>query len=316
MVTNKEKYKEICEREGLNIPLFMQFWWMETVCKGKKWDVALAYDGDRLAGAMPYLFGKKLGMTYILQPQLTQYSGPVYFYPEGCEAARLDFEKKTAQKLIEQINTLKPACFIQNFSSAITNWLPFYWAGFHQTTRYTYRLEDISDPQALFENFDREKRQRKIRRYEDTTTVRFDMSAEEFARFHNRYWQSKGQRDLLSEEFITRVCSTAVARGNGVIGGLYDEEGRLLMVRFVAYDSRCAYSLMSANDSNLHRSGHSETLMWKMLQYLSDKTKSFDFEGSMDEGVEYFYRSFGATQTPYFQIYKYSNPLIKLRVKN
>ena len=294
----------------------MQYWWMETVCKDKNWDVALAYDGERLTGVMPYLYGKKLGMTYILQPQLTQYSGPCYFYPEKCctddsPATKLEFEKQTAQNLLDQIKFRKPALFLQNFSPEITNWLPFYWAGYSQTTRYTYRLEDISNPEALFELFDHEKRQRKIRRYEQTTTTRFDISAEDFALFHKKYWQSKGQKDLLNEEFISRVCRTAIERGNGVIGSLHDEEGRLLMARFVAYDSQCAYSLMSANDNALHRSGHSETLMWKMLQYLSDKSKSFDFEGSMDEGVEYFYRSFGAKQTPYFQIYKYNNLIVK-----
>ena len=46
-MTNKERYREICESGEYNIPLFLQYWWMEAVCKGKKWDVALALDGDR-----------------------------------------------------------------------------------------------------------------------------------------------------------------------------------------------------------------------------------------------------------------------------
>ena len=25
----------------------------------------------------------------------------------------------------------------------MTNWLPFYWAGFEATVRYTYRLNDL-----------------------------------------------------------------------------------------------------------------------------------------------------------------------------
>lgn len=28
--------------------------------------------------------------------------------------------------------------FNMNFHYSITNWLPFYWRGFKQTTRYTY----------------------------------------------------------------------------------------------------------------------------------------------------------------------------------
>ena len=31
--------------------------------------------------------------------------------------------------------------FLQNFNYDITDWLPFYWAGYNQTTRYTYLLK-------------------------------------------------------------------------------------------------------------------------------------------------------------------------------
>lgn len=313
---NKEKYRLLCEQRQSEVPLFLQYWWMEAVCKGKQWDVAMAYEGDRLLGIMPFLYGRKLGMTYILQPQLTQYSGPFYFYPDGLAInKRLDFEKETARILLEQVESLKPAYFLQRFSPQVTNWLPFYWAGYKQTTRYTYRIEDISDPDKVFEAFDVEKRQRKIHRYEHSTTVRFDMTPSEFALFHNQYWTAKGEKDVLRESLISEVCSAAIGRGNGVIASLYDEDDRLLAARFVAYDDRCAYSLMSAQNLQLHKSGHSETLFWALIKYLSNKTKAFDFEGSMDEGVEYVYRSFGTTQTPFFEISKCNNPLFNLLLK-
>ena len=224
-------------------------------------------------------------------------------------------EKQTVIKLLQQLESRKPTFFLQRFSPQITNWLPFYWAGYKQTTRYTYRIEDISDLQRVFDGFDVEKRQRKIRRYEQSTTVRYDMSASDFADFHNRYWMAKGEKDVLSVSFITDVCQTAINRGNGVISSLYDDENRLLAARFVVYDDKCAYSLMSAQDMNLHKSGHSETLFWALIKYLSDKTKTFDFEGSMDEGVEYVYRSFGTKQTPYFEVSKCNNPIFKLLLK-
>ena len=289
---------------------------MEAVCKGKKWDVALALDGDRPQGAMPYLYGRRCGMTYILEPQLTQYSGPVFFYPEALsQSQRLEFEKSVSQKLIDAVGILKPAYFLQNFSPSVTNWLPFYWAGYKQTTRYTYRIPDIRDPQTVFAAFDPEKRQRKIRRYENTTAVRFDMSPRQFAQFHNEYWSGKGRKDELNADFIADVCSAAIERGNGVIASLHNAEGQLLSARFVLFDGQCAYSLMSAQNNALHKSGHSEMLFWELIKYLSDKTVVFDFEGSMDEGIEYFYRSFGAVQTPFFEISKCNSRLFALLLK-
>lgn len=310
-MNNKEKYKEICESGEYAIPLFLQYWWMETVCEGKQWDVALAYDGERIAAAMPFHYVDRFGLRFVVQPQLTQFSGPVYFYPHGIsESHRLDFEKQVADSLLHQIDDLHPHFFLQNFSPDVTNWLPYYWTGYRQITRYTYRIGDIRDPQRVFDGFDPEKRQRKIRRYENVTSVRFDMSPRDFADFHTRYWKGKGKRDVLDKRLIERVCVAAVERGQGVVAALYDENGSLLSARFAVYDSHCAYSLMSAHDNALHKNGHSETLFWELIKFLSDKTVVFDFEGSMDPGIEHFYRSFGTKQTPFSVIYKYRFPLL------
>lgn len=309
LLENKEKYKGICEQRPDEVPLFQQYWWMETVCTGKQWDVALAYDGDVLTGAMPYHVARRLGHTIVLQPQLTQFTGPVYFYPGDIlsESHRLAFERRVASQLIAEMETIRPSAVIIHTSPGISNWLPFYWHGYKQTTRYTYRIPDIGDSDAVFAAFDKEKRQRKIVRTEKHTTVRFDMTATAFAALHHRYWASKGRKDCLGEDFISHVCAEALVRGHGVVGSLHDEDGALLAARFVVYDSKVAYSLLSAHEPGRQRSGHSETLMWAMMRHLCGRTRSFDFEGSMDEGIEYFYRSFGARQTPFFELAKYRN---------
>ena len=314
---NKEQYRLFCESGEYDIPLFLQYWWMETVCAGKSWDVALVCNEGHLVGAMPYLYGKKYGMTYILQPQLTQFSGPFFAYPQNLDdAERVAFEHKVADNLISQMETIRPSFSIQHFSPAVTNWLPFYWRGYCQSTRYTYRLEDISNIEQLFSRFDRVERQKKVLRYEPLTKVTFDMSAAEFAQFHHDYWRSKGEGDILSKEFIVRVCSTAIEKGHGVIASLRDLDGNLLASRFVVFDSQCAYSLMSALAPERYRNGYTETLVWGVLRYLSGKTHAYDFEGSMDKGIEHFYRSYGAVQTPFFEVYKYSNRLIGLLLGN
>ena len=41
---------------------------------------------------------------------------------------------------------------MQNFHYGITDWLPFYWEGYRQTTRYTYMLKDIRNTKAILGN--------------------------------------------------------------------------------------------------------------------------------------------------------------------
>lgn len=307
----KEQYKALCETEGSAIPLFLQYWWMEAVCEGKRWDVALSFRNGEIVGAMPYLLGRRMGMRYILQPQLTQYNGPWYRYPEDFdECRRLSFEKQVAQDLWEQILSLRPAYYQQNFSPAVTNWLPFYWAGCQQTTRYTYRIDDISDPQRVFDAFEPSRRQRQIRRTEGVLHP-VPVTPERFVEFHTDYWARRGERDLLTAPFMLRVMGAALGRGQGLLLGLEDGDGVLQGARFVVYDDRCAYSLLSALGEG-HPNGTSARLSFEIIKRLAGSTRAFDFEGSMDEGIEYFYRSFGTVQTPYFHVTRCFNPLFRV----
>ena len=76
LVDNKEKYRQICETEGVRIPLFQQYWWWETVCRGKRWDVLLSERDGQVRGAMPYVDGRRLCLRHSLMPQLTMFTGP------------------------------------------------------------------------------------------------------------------------------------------------------------------------------------------------------------------------------------------------
>lgn len=321
----KDLYKELCEAEGSDIPLFLHYWWMEAVCKDKQWDVALVFshpqskslqtewrEGSTIVGAMPYLFGKRCGMRYVLQPQLTQYSGPWYRYPEGQDnITKLDFEKNVSDKLLEQIHRLKPAYIYQHFSPQVTNWLPFHWQGFSQSTRYTYIIEDLSDLDKVYSSFDNQEKRKKIERLENAFTTEL-LSPESFADMHAAYWKSKGKDDELSRDFIVNLCSAAIQRGQGAIVALRDESGAVAAARFVAWDASCAHSLLSCRGTAKSTNGVTELLVWRAIQHVAPHARSYDFEGSMDQGIERFYRYFGAKQVPYFQITKCSNPLFRL----
>ncbi len=311
-MTNKDRYRILCTEEP-SIPLFLQYWWMETVCMEKEWDVILVTHEGIITGAMPYLIGKKMGMRYVLQPELTQYNGVWFRYPNWRdENEKLSFEKKILVEIIKQLKSLRLAYYEQNFSPQFTNWLPFYWSGFRQTTRYTYRIPDISDLASVFSRFDRDTRQKKILKLSQKLQVTFEISPEDFYAYHKQYWDFRGQKDLYSEKFVTRVCSCAIIRNQGVIIGLKDENNVMYCCRFIVYDSHCAHTLLSAYNPQFYVNGVTALLFWESIKYVSKKTKMFDFEGSMDEGIEHSYRQYGTIQTPYFQISKSNNSLFSV----
>ena len=301
---NKARYHTLCEEQGSRIPLFQQHWWMEAVCMGKEWDVLLAERQGRIEGALPYLIGKKYGLRYILQPQLTQFSGP--WIDPSLPPSR---QRDVMTQLVQQLNSLHVHYYQQCFSPTVSDHLPFHWAGYQQTTRYTYRFPSIADPAALQAAASRARRQNMSDVATAISGIDENFPTEQFQKLHRSYFEQRKGHDLLPPELITRVCNEALRRQQGLLWALRDKHGHAVNASFVVYDDHTAYALMSAITPDAPRNSQTY-LFWRIIEHLSSRTKAFDFEGSMEQGNEYFYRSFGAVQMPYHCVWHSRVPLL------
>ena len=61
---------------------------------------------------------------------------------------------------------------------------------------------------------------------------------------------------------------------------------------------------MSARDPELQAVGANTLLYWEAIRLASSVSRVFDFEGSMVEPIEHYFRGFGGRQTPYFCVRK------------
>jgi hypothetical protein len=71
---------------------------------------------------------------------------------------------------------------------------------------------------------------------------------------------------------------------------------------YLVWDAESAYSLMSGNDPRLRSSGAISLLRWEAIKFAREVTRRFDFEGSMLEPVERFFRAFGGRQVRFARL--------------
>jgi hypothetical protein len=298
----------------VHVPLFSQAWWLDAVCPPQSWDVLLFEENGRIEAALPYQLSRKWGIRFVINPTLTQGTGIWYRRHEGeSEQDRLGREKKAAAHIVAELDRLKLAFFMQHFSPEITNWLPFYWSGFTQTTRYTYRIPDISNPQACFEamNYAKQKQIRKAEELRVTTSI----TAGAFYRHHAQTLRAKGKKIFYPQALLERIYAAASARNQLLVIGLEDADGSQHTALFIVFDRHSAYNLISSIAPEHAASGASSRVVFEAIKHLSTTCKAFDFEGSMDEGIENSFRQFGALQTPYFRVIKPYNRMVFAAVK-
>jgi lipid II:glycine glycyltransferase (peptidoglycan interpeptide bridge formation enzyme) len=205
------------------------------------------------------------------------------------------------QSLIEQLPSYDS--FQQNWSYQYQNWLPFFWEGFQQTTAYTYVLENLTDPDKLFSDF-QENIRREIRKSSNRhgLLVKSDVDLSDFIDLNAKTFSRQGMGMANSELFIQRLVAVLVDRKCVKWFVAYDQQNRAHAGVLIVWDGDSAYYLMGGGDPELRNSGATSLCMWEAIKFASTVTKRFDFEGSMIEPIERFFRGFGAIQKPYFKV--------------
>ena len=69
-----------------------------------------------------------------------------------------------------------------------------------------------------------------------------------------------------------------------------------------------AYDLMGGSDPSLRTSGAMSLLMWEAIKFAGQVTRRFDFEGSMLQPVERFFRAFGGRQVRFPRLTRGRHP--------
>jgi len=280
--------------------VFEQPWWLESVAPGS-WGEAVVHRGAEPVARLPYVRRRRLGGTMIVQPPFTQTLGPWLAPMEGKYARRLDTEKKLMTQLIEMLPSFD--FFLMCFSPAMTNWLPFRWSGFSSTVCYTYRIEDLSDLDRVQHEFQEHVR-RGIRKAQQVVEVRDDLPLDDLLRLDAQTYARQGLKLPHSRATIRRLDAACGTRGARRIFGAVDADGRTHAALYVAWDERTLYALMSARDPELQAVGANTLLYWEAIRLASRVSRVFDFEGSMVEPIEHYFRAFGGRQTPYFCVRK------------
>ncbi len=244
----------------------------------------------------------------IQMPPLVQTLGPWIKNSETKITNRLGYEKKIMTELIDKLPKFDYFC--QSFDYSITNWLPFYWKGFRQTTRYTYILKDLSDVGNIFDGFSSKLRGH-IRKAQKILAVRDDLDVDVLINLDKMTYRRQNARYPYSEATLRRLVTAAKKHGAGKLLFAVDASEKVHAAVFLVWDSRSTYYLVGCTNTDFKATDGGSLLLWESIKYASTRSKQFDFEGSMLEPIEQYFRSFGAEPVAYHRITKTNSAILK-----
>lgn len=275
------------------LPIFMRDWWLDAVCIGKEWTAIRLPSGEM----MPFLLRKRVGMSYVVMPQETQIA--------GC------FGKQDSAKDVDRaIQNLHLAYYYQKFP--IGSVLPVQLQNLGYTIREmtTYRIENLTDTDALMKRYSENKR-RQIKKAA-SLTIDMEVAKDEFYLFHLRNLKQQGKTISYRKDFFDSLYDACEAHHAGQIIGLRNLEGQLAAAVFLVFDEQTCYYLIPTFDPQQTATGASARIAHEAILFAAKHSRTFDFEGSIVPGIANHYRQFGSTPTTYYAVEQCFNPLFNI----
>lgn len=297
---------------GKKLPLFFEPWWLDAVCGENHWKVVLSKDGKgEINGICPVYKSSLKGLPVLRNPDFSPYSGVFLVYPAdlASEQSKYSFENKTSAVLLDQLP--RDAGMIQmNLHPTMENAYPFIWKRYHQTTRYTYRLEDISDQESISKGMSQTLR-RQIRQARETHKISLTEDPDIIYNLLSKSLNKQQVRHRISKEMIFRISSALYENNQGKLLIASNMKQEIVASMILAMDHDTAYCLALGMDHELEQTHASKLLIAESVRLASSHVKRYDFEGSMIPNVERIYRSFGGTRVAYHQLMWFKNRWIK-----
>lgn len=280
--------------------LFSSPWWLDAVAPGA-WSAVQVEEGGAVVARLPYVQRQRFGLTYLVMPPLTPALGPWLAPLEGKPSTRFRRQKELMGALVDRLPRFD--AFDQSFHPSVENWLPFYWKGFQQTTYYTYRLPELGDLERVYAGFRTEVRH-DIKQAAKKLVVRDDLPLADFLALNDLTYTRQGLPPRSNPTLVGRLDAACAERGQRRILCAEDADGARHAAVYVVWDQGAAYLLMSGMDPAHRGSNAMALLVWEAIRHAAGVTACFDFEGSMLEPIEQFYRGFGGVLTPYHHVHR------------
>lgn len=266
----------------------------------------MAEKGGAVVARLPFTIRRRWGLTILGQPPLTQTLGPWIRPPEGDPAHRLTVELELIEELLRRLPGFD--LHHQSLWPGLGSWLPFYWRGYTATPRYSYRLEDIGDLDRVWAGL-RQNIRRAVRKASSRYEVVDDHPLGTFLALNSGTFRRQGMEPPYDDRLIERVDAALAEHGGRRVLFAVDASGVAQAALYLAFDSRSAYYLMGGHSDAARDSGAPSLLMWEAIRLASTVAPIFDFEGSMLQGVERHFRSFGGRPTQFLTVRRASRRL-------
>jgi len=276
---------DYCISKSLNSLIYAHSWYLNSVAED--WDALIE---DDYISVMPLVFRKKFGIYYIFPPYFTQQLGV------------FSINIITSKKLEEFFNSIpKHFKYIEIHLNNVNIFR--IEKSYHLIKNKNHILNLNTDYETLKANYS-DNLHRNLKKAEKNSLSIFENVSpndiiELFRNNKGREIKHLKNRDYIK---LNRLFYELINKGLLRTYGIYSSENNLIAGAVFLFHKYSTIFIFSAINNEARNNFAMPKIIDNFINIFSDKTLLLDFEGSNDNNLARFYKSFGAKEVNYYTI--------------
>jgi hypothetical protein len=298
----KERYRQFCASEP-DLPIFLQWWYLDATCGTDGWQVALSEQSGRVVGVWPYFLKQSWGVKRITMPPFLRQCGPWVSEKTNDPDDFVDILADLAKQIPQT-----PA-FSQDLTYQTSDRLPTRWRGYQLTERTSYTLTDVHKQDEIYYKIKSDYRNNKLPKAEKHYTLEPEVPLETFLRLQTSTYQRQNMPLPSTDLFFQNLDAALEAHhARLIIGARHKESGEIHAVAYLIADAHTCYLLASADVAEHRPNAPSIFVLWHSILLANSHfhVQKFDFLGSMVKKIAAVRKQFGAKPRTYQRMERFS----------
>jgi len=260
---------------------------------------------DELYGACFFYESGRAGLKRIGNPPYTPHNGWIFENRSRNSAKMLSEQKQAIQSLVDFVEAQAFSLVRFSFPFTVRDMQPFTWRKFKVIPHYTYRV-DLNESVAGLEHRMAAEYRRRLRQ-----AAKSGVTVERIADYgivRDLVMAGFNRKGIPADPALLEKILFEFANASNSYAFAAVRNGRPIATSLSVHDKTTAYYLLGGHAAQ--HGGAGRLCMWQNLLHAKESAlTAFDFEGSMLQDVERYFRGFGGDLVPYFTINKAWLPL-------
>ena len=277
-----------CEKHGL---IFNGHAWLDIYPESKIHPCIITNNNDEIIGCFVYYSFTKTSFKFIITPPYAPHIDLFYINPAESIVGKNTFDKDLSQVLSTFFKSLKYDYLNINLPLNIVDTQAFIWQKFTSRQRFTYLIDLRLSEEQLWQNLSSEKRKSIKKAEKDGLTIE---ESNDKKRIYDLVLKSLTRNEKAKNADIIEKLLRDFANEQNSMAFISKSNGQDLAAAFcIKYGDKVMYLFGGFDEQNKHHGAHVSCMWHCILTAKKLGLKYFDFEGSMNQSIERYFREFG-----------------------